>query len=152
MTNAQDTLIVIIADHSHTFVIAGYSYRGNPILGLCRGANKDGSAPADSPCLGADEKPYTTLGYWNGPGGIDGERPDLTNIDTTDPDYVQQAVVPMSSETHSGEDIVIFAYGPMAHLLQGITEQNYIFHVMDYAGDIRGRAAANMTKVATSVR
>ena len=27
----------------------------------------------------------------------------------------------------------IFSYGPQAHLLRGVVEQNVIFHVMDYA-------------------
>ena len=29
-------------------------------------------------------------------------RPNVTNDEATDPDYVQQALVPMDSETHSG--------------------------------------------------
>lgn len=33
ITNNQDTLIVVTADHSHTFVISGYPYRGNGIFG-----------------------------------------------------------------------------------------------------------------------
>ena len=27
----------------------------------------------------------------------------------------------------------IYSYGPQAHLLRGVVEQNVIFHVMDYA-------------------
>lgn len=33
ITNNQDTLIVVTADHSHTFVISGYPHRGNGIFG-----------------------------------------------------------------------------------------------------------------------
>ena len=33
ITSAQDTLIVVTADHSHTFVISGYPRRGNGIFG-----------------------------------------------------------------------------------------------------------------------
>ena len=29
--------------------------------------------------------------------------------------------------------IGIYARGPQAHLIRGVVEQNYIFHVMDYA-------------------
>ena len=62
-----------------------------------------------------------------------GTRPDLTEEQATDPDYLHQALIPMSSETHSGEDVALFARGPWAHLFGGVIEQNVIFHVMNYA-------------------
>ena len=141
-TDPEETLIIVTADHSHVLTIAGYPARGNPILGLVYGVTKDGTARAAEPSLGLDGKPYTTLSYANGPGGYNGERPDLTGVDTTDIDYLQQAMVPMKSETHSGEDVAVYAMGPWAHLFQGTYEQSFIYHVMDYAGQIRNRAAA----------
>lgn len=39
----------------------------------------------------------------------------------------------MQSATHSGEDVAVLARGPMAHLFQGVQEQNYIAHAMAYA-------------------
>jgi len=131
----NETLIVVTGDHSHSFTISGYPERGNPILGLAKFGGEL--------LLGKDEKPYTTLGYMNGPGAVTGERPDLREVDTTDPDYLQQALVPMSSETHAGEDNAIYAIGPWAHLFQGTVEQNYIFHVMNYASNITGQLAQN---------
>lgn len=44
MTNERDTLIVVTSDHSHTMSIAGYSKRGNDILGLA--SDKLGSGNA----------------------------------------------------------------------------------------------------------
>lgn len=44
--------------------------------------------------------------------------------------------MPLSAETHGGEDVAVFAKGPMAHLLHGVHEQNYIPHVMAYASCI----------------
>ena len=32
----EDTLIVVTADHSHVFNIAGYAHRGNDILGMTK--------------------------------------------------------------------------------------------------------------------
>ncbi|XP_012877088.1 PREDICTED: uncharacterized protein LOC105989511 [Dipodomys ordii] len=49
------------------------------------------------------------------------------------PTYRQQAAVPLASETHSGEDVAVFARGPQAHLMHGVQEQNYIAHVMAFA-------------------
>lgn len=46
---------------------------------------------------------------------------------------MQQAAVPLDAETHGGEDVAIYAKGPMAHLFHGVKEQHYIAHVMAYA-------------------
>ena len=131
MTSSEDTLILVTADHSHVFTIAGYAARGNPILG--KSAYGTGAY-----AKGADGKPYTTLGYQNGPGavchqedgGVNCERPDLTDVDTEADDYLQQSLIPMSSETHGGEDVAIFATGPGSELVGGVMEENEIFHVM----------------------
>lgn len=133
MTSDQDTLIIVTADHSHTMTMAGYQDKGNPILGKAR---LHGEL-----VHGKDGKPYTTLGYANGSTGlIDGEsREDITDVNTEDRDYVQQVLVPMSSETHSGEDVGVYARGPWAHLFQKTQEQSFIFHVMEYALDLRNR-------------
>jgi alkaline phosphatase len=140
----EETLILITADHSHVFTIAGYPTRNNPILGIAGTAD--------------DGLPYTTLGYMNGPGaktleeGADLstmtaeevraalQRADLTEVDTTDVDYLQQALIPMGSESHAGDDIAIFAQGPQAYLFDGVIEQNMIYHVMAKALEL-GAAA-----------
>ena len=82
-----------------------------------------------------DGLPFTTLLYANGAGGLSlgATRQNLTGVDTADVDYIQQALVPLDDETHGGEDVPIYASGPMAHLLHGVHEQNYIAHVMAYA-------------------
>jgi alkaline phosphatase len=122
-TSDDDTLIIVTADHSHTFTIAGYPDRGNDILGK---VYTDGSLALDR-----DGKPYTTLGYINGPGYRGpGARPDFSAVDTSNPDFLQEAMIPMDSETHAAEDVGIYARGPGAHAFQGTVEQNVIFHVM----------------------
>ena len=42
-------------------------------------------------------------------------------------------LVPMYSETHGGEDVGIYATGPMSHLFRGVIEQNVIAHIMAHA-------------------
>lgn len=132
MTDPEETLILVTADHSHVFTIAGYPHRGNDILGLAKEVpTVDGNPTA--PSMAGDGMPYTTLGYQNGPGAVSGARADLSSVDTAALGYQQQAVVPMGSETHAGEDVAIFAKGPKAHLVHGSMEQNWIYHVMKEA-------------------
>ena len=142
-TNPEDTLIIVTADHSHVFTMAGYPKRGNPILG------KVVNVGETQPALAADGMPYTTLGYANGLGfrnlGMETDadaaysqapnagRQNLTGVDTTTTGYHQEALVPLGSETHSGEDVSLHAKGPGAHLAQGTIEQSTVFHLIDQA-------------------
>ena len=151
-TNPAETLIIVTADHSHAFTMAGYPKRGNPILG------KVISVGSEAPELAADGLPYTTLGYANGSGFRDlGDetdadrtyyskptpgRQDLTNIDTETQGFHQEVLVPGVAETHGGEDVAIYATGPGAHLVTGSHEQTIVFHVMNYAGNLLERASA----------
>lgn len=127
----EDTLIVVTADHSHVFTIGGYPTRGNDILGRVI-SRSDEASPSSAFDLDKLGLPYTTLGYGNGPGFVQNNpgRPDLSNVDTSNPEYLQEAAVWLSSETHAGEDVAIYATGPSADLFRGVKEQNYIFHVM----------------------
>ena len=145
-TDPEETLIIVTADHSHVFTIAGYPKRGNPILGKVVGIGETEES------LAQDGMPYTTLGYTNGRGyqnlgeetdadasyGFDiaAGRVDLTTVDTTTAGFHQEALIPLSAETHAGEDVAVFASGPGAHLVTGTNEQNLIFHIMNYAADL----------------
>lgn len=134
LTSDQDTLIIVTADHSHTFTIGGYPHRGNNITGLVREVPLvDGDPTKNS--VDSNGLPYTTLGYANGPGYRAGGRPDLTGVDTSAVGFLQEATVPMASETHAGEDVAIYARGPRAYLVHGSMEQNWIYHVMRHAFD-----------------
>ncbi|NXM90848.1 PPBT protein, partial [Oenanthe oenanthe] len=135
LTSSHDTLSVVTADHSHVFTFGGYTPRGNPIFGL---------APMQSD---VDRKPFTSILYGNGPGYkiVAGERENVSAVDFAHADYQAQSAVPLRQETHGGEDVAVFARGPMAHLLHGVHEQNYIPHAMAYAaciGSNRGHCNA----------
>lgn len=140
-TASDDTLIMVTADHSHVFTIAGYPKRGNPILG------KVVFVGQEEPALAHDNMPYTTLGYANGVGFRDlgnvtnadkaydnatnPGRVDLSDVNTEASGFHQESLVPLRSETHSGEDITLHATGPNAHLVNGVIEQNVIFHIIN---------------------
>jgi alkaline phosphatase len=142
MTDPSETLIIVTADHEHAIAFNGYCGRGSAITGLCYEANDAGVMHTGELALAADGKPYSVAGYLNGAGSVlikqadgtfSGARPDVTQEQAIDPDYLQQALIPMRSETHSGEDVMVHARGPWAHLFGGVIEQNVIFHVMNYA-------------------
>uniref|UniRef100_A0A8C9TEV1 alkaline phosphatase n=1 Tax=Scleropages formosus TaxID=113540 RepID=A0A8C9TEV1_SCLFO len=148
LTSELDTLFVATADHSHVFSFGGHSPRGNPVLGL-------------SSRTAEDLKPFTTALYGNGPGYkvINGSREEVNSTVAGSNDYMQQSAVPLDSETHGSEDVVIFAKGPMAHLFHSVQEQSYIAHVMAYAACIEpytdcllplrdnGQAAPSLSKL-----
>src|SRR5690606_29065817 len=164
LTSADETLIVVTADHSHTLSFAGYPARGNPILGTVRGRLSD-DGREDAEMLDSLGLPYTTLAYANGsgytgesarqsagpkrlphsPGGYSPAtgRPDLRGVDTTDPDYLQEALVPMHDETHGGEDVGIWARGPGSDAFRGTMEQNVLYHlIVQAAPRLRERLCA----------
>ena len=155
-TDGDDTLIIVTADHGHVFTMAGYPKRGNPILG------KVVSLGETKPQLALDNLPYTTLGYANGRGhrhlGLETDadqcyhqpvfagRANLTGMDTTQPGFFQESLVPLASETHSGEDVAIYASGPGAHLISGSNEQTIIFHVIDHAVGLTHQAEMALSR------
>jgi alkaline phosphatase len=136
LVDLSETLVLVTADHSHVFTLAGYPTRGNPILGLVV-ENDDRGNPQAEPALAADGQPFTSVGYANGPGALSGApRP----APGTAIDAIAQALVPMArpdidgsisdSESHSGEDVVLYATGPGSECVGGVLEQNRIFDLI----------------------
>lgn len=122
--NEEDTLILVTADHSHTMTVSGYAVRGTDILTM-----GDFSR--------TDHMPYFTLSYANGPGYYDhfNESGRINPIDMnySDPNFMSPSHVPLSEETHGGDDVGVYAWGAHSHLFTGLYEQHYIAHAMMYA-------------------
>lgn len=167
LTSDQDTLIIVTADHAHTLNFVGYPARGNAILDKVKGGSGEDGDP-DTYALDATGLPFTTLSYANGPGYVGatsqqkegskkfphfaGEyehskqgRPDLSQVDTQDPDYMQEALVPLKSETHGGDDVGIWARGPGSHAVHGTLEQNSIFHIAVQSAPVLRNALCSKT-------
>ncbi|NNL84775.1 MAG: alkaline phosphatase, partial [Myxococcales bacterium] len=148
----DETLVVVTADHGHTLSMGGYAPRGNPILGLVTGADPFGEDTSGKPAPDLSGRPFTTLHYANGP-GYAGEtdrqpagakrfphrpktakpaskRPELSQEQATDADYLQGALIPLRAETHGGADVPLFATGPGAFVFHGVQEQHFIFHAI----------------------
>ena len=129
-TDPAETLILVTADHSHVFTIAGYPQRGNPILGLVKKTN--GKTAKDE-----SGKPYTTLGYQNGPNFRGGSDDAMTDDVVAGKNYLQQSAVHLKSETHAGEDVALYATGPGSEAVRGVMDQTEIFDVITDALDLK---------------
>ncbi len=150
MTDDEDTLIIVTADHSNSFVAGGYATRGNPILGKVV-HNDSRGVPENSPAVDTQGNSYTTLGYLNGPGfaslgpdstdaddryslDIVNGRQSLEGVDTEEVGFHQEVLVSLEDASHSPVDVPVYAKGPGAHLISGSIEQHLIFHTMRHAG------------------
>uniref|UniRef100_A0A336K1T2 Alkaline phosphatase n=1 Tax=Culicoides sonorensis TaxID=179676 RepID=A0A336K1T2_CULSO len=131
----NETLVVVTADHSHSFTYTGYAHRDDDIFGYTGTKGLDG----------LDE---LTLGYANGLGYHDHVNPKGGRIDPhTLPkpyNFRFAATAPKESETHGGEDVGVYAIGPWAHLFSGNFEQVAIPHMMAYASCIGNGLKAYM--------
>ncbi len=138
-TQEADTLIIVTADHDHSMVFAGAATRGNLVLGLADLGTPD------------DGRPYTSIYYTSGPSGSgpladessrrlddDGQRADPSKVDTGALNYRQYSAFPMATAVHGPGDVVAYARGPGAYLVDGVVEQNYLFHVMLRASRLDG--------------
>ncbi|XP_039957485.1 alkaline phosphatase-like [Bactrocera tryoni] len=127
MTDPEDTLIVVTADHAHPLSISGYPERGNDILGLNNmGVDSNGVS-------------YATLNYAIGPEQYldeHGNRRELYGEFGGDPDFLYPSYIKSSMGNHAGDDVGVWASGPHAHLFTGHLQQNTLPHLMAYAACI----------------
>jgi len=138
MTNPKETLIIVTADHSHSFTMNGYPKRGNPIEGISD--------------VTPEGFPYQTLSYMNGPGYTYHRLNETGNSTSTlntwrnlnlttaaenlDRQTSHFAAIWAKDETHGGEDVPVYATGPMGHLFHGVHEQTHVAFSMAYSACI----------------
>ncbi|KAH8234216.1 hypothetical protein KR038_003663 [Drosophila bunnanda] len=127
LTSEEDTLIVVTADHGHVMSINGYPFRDQDITGLAQ--------------LADDDLPYTILSYANGPGYTSAYnraegRALLKERLTEDPNFQHPTLVPLSAESHGGDDVPVYASGPYAQYFSGNYEQSNIPALMGRAAGI----------------
>lgn len=138
LTNDKDTLILVTADHSHTFNINGYPMRGNKITGKSAITNENHNTLSQvsfikynifrPPGLSENKEEsgkqaynYTTLSYSTGPGfwsnvnnqSTDPHHPwlDPSTLNIHDKSYRQSSQIPSDDAYHGGEDVAVYATG-----------------------------------------
>ena len=126
----RNTLVVVTADHDHTLNLNGYARRtgkteaGKPgVLGLVKNY-VDGKASSD-----VDGNPYTIIGFGNGPSRL-ATRGAISDSALESKDYLQEAVVPLASETHGGADVFLGAQGMGADSFSGVIENTDVFKLI----------------------
>lgn len=134
LVNEDDTLILVTADHSHVFTMAGYPPRGNDIMGLIRpipGRERRAVVDAQGNSLDQLGRTMPTLGYANGPLEVRvGDRLLSSARPSNDPDFLQHKTFFLRAEAHGGEDVALYGVGPGSALVSGTLEQNSIFHII----------------------
>jgi len=154
----RETLILVTADHSHVFTMAGYPLRAagelaypvasapaeylesphNNLFDVVYDVDGDGNVVKSTDAGG---QPYTVLGYQNGPGYRGVPRVDpaldpfgglsgLPGAGPNDSEYLQEAAVPLGSETHAGEDVALYGVGPGSHRVRGTVKNSRVYEVM----------------------
>lgn len=130
LTSDRDTLIIVTADHAHPFTLGSWASLNTSVLGFVDEAGMKTEPPIDGFA-------YLQLSYANGPGILG--RPNLTKNDTETDDFLFPTRVPLRDDTHGGQDVAVYARGPMAHLVNGVQESNYFAYLMSYASCVGPR-------------
>ncbi|MFT4174032.1 MAG: alkaline phosphatase [Rhodocyclaceae bacterium] len=123
----KNTLIVVTADHDHTLQMNGYAQRtgkteaGKPgVLGLVK--NYVNGQPSSD----VGGQPYTILGFGNGPRRL-ATRGAITDAELENVEFLQEAVVPLASETHGGADVFLGAQGLGAENFSGVITNTDVY-------------------------
>lgn len=129
----KNTLIVVTADHDHAMQMNGYAKRtgkttqGNPgVLGLVKNY-VNGVLSND-----VDGNPYTIIGFGNGPNRLATRGP-INEAILENADFLQEAVVPLDSETHGGADVFLGAQGLGAENFSGVLTNTDVYGLIKKA-------------------
>nr|VZI27318.1 unnamed protein product [Spirometra erinaceieuropaei] len=127
MVDPEETLIIVTADHSHSFELVGQPSRFESLL-----LRDKGYGPKVK-----DDKNMLPLTYMNGPGAkINETRANLSAIadaELMDKDFLQQALVPLKWSTHGGDDVGVYATGPFSWMFHRTVDNTFIAQTMKYA-------------------
>ncbi|BHF58758.1 hypothetical protein SprV_0100171300 [Sparganum proliferum] len=123
----EETLVIVTADHSHTFELVGQPSRfQNLLLRDTVYGNKV-----------LDKRGLVPVAYMNGPGAkVNQSRDNLNEVDEAtlqSSNYAQQALAPLQWSTHSGEDVGVYAHGPFSWMFHRTVDNTFIAQTMKYA-------------------
>jgi len=118
---AQDTLIVITADHE----TGGVAINGYPPIG-------SGGPAMFEKAMGMGSS--DTITFASGPGA---DRSKMEGVERTDPGYKQPSLFPASSALHTGIDVIAWGWGPGSGVIRGTLDNTDIAKQIMYALGLR---------------
>jgi len=138
----KETLIIVTADHGHTFTF-GYpgTKRGAAVHKPVGGSSSQCENIPTAAASNCSQQTHTISGYYSGPNGKEfvDETGKVSNEIAKDTlenaafEYRMKSASEVTQASHSGEDVPIYARGPMSHMFTGVNEQAYIGQAMKFA-------------------
>nr|CDS24569.1 intestinal type alkaline phosphatase 1 [Echinococcus granulosus] len=123
----KETLLIVTADHSHSFALVGQPSRFSTFFAPDKIKGEQT----------LDMKGMLPIGYMTGPGAkMNATRDDVSKMNDTyinDKDTQLQALIPINWSTHGGDDVAVFANGPFSYLFHSTVENTFIAQAMKYA-------------------
>nr|CDS27094.1 alkaline phosphatase [Hymenolepis microstoma] len=128
MVNLEETLVILTADHSHSFHLVGEPSRLSSLLALDesygpRTLDNKGMIPLLY-SSGSAAKVNTTRDNFASPN---------FNAQLGNSDFKLPAFIPLNSSTHGGEDVGVYATGLFSQLFHSTVDNTFIAQSMKYA-------------------
>ncbi|KAL5111118.1 Alkaline phosphatase tissue-nonspecific isozyme [Taenia crassiceps] len=124
MVNLEETLVIVTADHSHSFMLGGEPNRKRSLLDV----------DTELAPFILDKKGMLPLVYSSGPAGaVNTTRLNLTALPKAtlrDTEFRQPALVPLPWATHGGEDVGVYATGVFSYLFHSTVDNTFIGQAM----------------------
>jgi len=117
LTDAADTLIIVTSDHTDPMPPWGHGPRGAPVVDFDGWRASDHPPPPDRAA----------------PRGLGPIVFDFTGTTAIAVSTAPGTTPPAGPGSHGPADVAVYERGPMAYLIGGTVEQNYIFHVISHA-------------------
>ncbi|VDL62477.1 unnamed protein product [Nippostrongylus brasiliensis] len=122
MTNLNDTLIIVTADHGHALTLPGYVPKTDSIFESFK-ISEGGANVA--------EYYVPTMFFATGPGYANGFQMH-DGVATGQPLYRQRSAIPTKYGFHGGEDVGIWADGPFSELFSSTIENTEVAYLMKF--------------------
>nr|CDS27093.1 alkaline phosphatase [Hymenolepis microstoma] len=126
LVDLEETLLIVTADHSHSFQLVGQPSRLKSLLDL----------DEEYDIYIADKKGMTPMLYSSGPSAaINSSRANLHLLNATihNKNFSIPSLVPLPWATHSGEDVGVYATGAFSRLFHSTVDNTFIANAIKFA-------------------